>query len=179
MLMCNLERGSLKRQLDASFGDLGGVVANHLLNASGDRPPRLPSQDFLGSGRIRAAFLGIIDRHRPVNDLDFRRVLDTIFLLDLLYNITNRLGEIENCELFSGTNVDRASLVRVHEHDEAVNEIVNVLEGTGLHAVSVDSHILATKSLKDEIGHHTSIKRIHARPYPTSVRENTDSEYVH
>ena len=35
---------------------------------------------------------------------------------------------------------DRACLRRVHEYDEAINEVVDVLERVHLQAVAIDSH---------------------------------------
>ena len=42
--------------------------------------------------------------------------------------------------LRSPVSCDRARLRRVHEYDEAINEVVDVLERARLQAVAIDSH---------------------------------------
>jgi hypothetical protein len=48
-------------------------------------------------------------------------------LLDLFDDLPDGLGKLENGELVGVADVDRSGLVRVHEEDETVDEVVDVL----------------------------------------------------
>ncbi len=87
--------------------------------------------------------------------------LDAVFLLYLLYNIADQFRKLADGELVAVANVNRTSLVRVHQRYQAVDEIVDVLEGAGLVAVAVHGHVLALERLDDEVGYDPSIERIH------------------
>ena len=147
--------------LDTSIRHLGLVVPDHLLQTHTHRPPRLPVERLFGSGSVGPPLLRVISRHRLVDNLDASRTLDAVFILDLLHNLPHEFGEFTNGELVAVSDVDRPRLVRVHERDETVDEVVDVLERARLRAVAVHGHVLAPKSLDDEIGNNASVGWIH------------------
>ncbi len=51
---------------------------------------------------------------------------------------------------------------QTHE-DKTIDEIMDVLEGPGLHTITVDGHVLTLQGLDDEVGDDTTIVRVHSR----------------
>lgn len=49
------------------------------------------------------------------------------------------------------TNVDRSGVGTVHQQDKTVNQVVDVLEGSGLRTVAVDGHVLTLESLDNKL----------------------------
>jgi hypothetical protein len=96
-----------------------------------------------------------------VYNVDTTSALDAIFILNLFYDVTNQFREFQDSEFVSISDIDWSSFVRVHEGDEAINQIVDVLEGACLLAIAVDGHVLTLESLDDEIGNDASIIRVH------------------
>ena len=150
----------LTSHLEASLSHLRLVVAYHLLETHADRPARLPVEDLLSAGGVGPALLGVVRGHGLVHDVDARRV-DAVLLLDLLDDLADELGKLANGELVTVADVDGTRLVRVHERDEAINEVVDVLEGAGLLAVAVHGHVLTAKRLDNEVRHDTAVKGVH------------------
>jgi hypothetical protein len=52
-------------------------------------------------------------------------------------------------------------LVRVHERDEAVDEVVDVLERARLVSVAVHGHVLAPQRLDDKVGDDAAVEGVH------------------
>lgn len=142
---------------DASLCHLGLVVADHLLNAHLDGPTGLPAKDFLSPSGVRSAHLGVVGGHGLVDDLALRWVLNPILLLNLFDQVPDELSELQDSELVSVADVNGTSLVRVHEVDQAVDQVVDVLEGTRLVAVAVDGDVLAFESLDDKVGDDATV----------------------
>ena len=148
------------RALQAAFSHLRFIVADHLLETHANGPAGLPSKDLLGPSSIRSPLLGIICRNGLIDDVHATNFL-SVFLLHLLDDLANKLREFTNGELITVTNVYGASLIRVHEGNHAVDEIMDVLEGSGLLAITVDGHVLTLERLDDEVGNHPTIKGVH------------------
>lgn len=60
------------------------------------------------------------------------------------------------------TNVDRSGVGTVHQQDKTVNQVVDVLEGSGLRTVAVDGHVLTLESLDDKVGNNSAVKGVHS-----------------
>lgn len=146
--------------LDASLSHFRLVVANHLLQAHAHGPSRLPVENLLGPGGVGSALLRVVSRHGLVDDVDTAG-LEAVLPLDFLDDLTDEFSELANGELVAVAQIDGASLVRVHEDDEAIDEVMDVLEGAGLLAVTVHGHVFAAKRLDDEVRDHTSVERVH------------------
>jgi hypothetical protein len=111
-----------------------------------------------------------------------------LFLLDLLDNVldisighsregrtySDSLGELEDGELVTVTNVDGSGLGTVHEQDQTVDQIVDVLERSGLRTITVDSHVLTLEGLNDEVGDDSSVVWVH--PWAESVENSSNSD---
>jgi hypothetical protein len=143
------------------FCHLSLIVPDHLLQSHPHCPAGLPSQGILRPSRVRTSLLRIIRRDRLVNDLHAALGFDTVFFLHFLYDLPNEFRELANAKFIAIANVDWARFIGVHEGDQAINQVVDVLEGTGLRAVTVNRHILAAQSLDDEVGHYTTIVGVH------------------
>ena len=151
--------------LKGTLSHLGLVIPNHLFQTHPDAPARLPLQNFLGPGGIRSPLLGIINGHGLADNIDALGQLHTILLLDLLNDFTNKLSKFANLEFFAVTQINRTSLVRVHEGDETINQVVNVLEGAGLVTITIEGHVFTTQSLSNEVGYNATIERVHCKLY--------------
>ena len=88
------------------------------------------------------------------------------------------LGELHNGELVARTNVDRSSLLAVHEQDQTVDEVVDVLERSGLLAVTVDGHVLALERLDDKVGDDSAVVRVHPGAKGVEDSGNSDLDVV-
>ena len=53
--------------------------------------------------------------------------------------------------------------VAFHQQFEPVEQIVDIAEGAGLRAVSIDCDRLVAQRLHDEVGHHATVVLQHAR----------------
>lgn len=115
----------------------------------------------------------------------------TLLLLDLLDNVldegqqgskqrgerythSDSLGKLENGKLVTVTNVDGSGLGTVHEQDQTVDQIVNVLERSGLRSITVDSHVLTLEGLDDEVGNDSSVVWVH--PWAKGVEDSGNSD---
>ena len=145
----------------ASLSHLGLVVPYHLLETHFDGPAGLPVEGRLGARRVRATLLRVVLGEALMDDIDAARDWFSICALDLLYDITDELRKLEYSELVAVADVDGASLGRVHERDQSVYQVVNVLERACLRAVAVDSQVLSAQRLHDEVGHYTSVVWVH------------------
>ena len=149
------------RNLQTALGHLGLVVPHHLLQSHAHGPAGLPVQSRLGPGRVWATLLGVVGGHGPVDDLRVAGRLDPVLGLDLLDDVAHELCELADRELVAVADVDGARLVRVHERDEPVDEVVDVLEGARLLAVAVHGHVLAAERLHDEVGDDAAVVGVH------------------
>lgn len=147
--------------LKASFDHFGLVVPHHLLQTHPDGPPRLPIKDLLGPCGIGPPPLRVVGGNGLVDDVNTPIALHTILVLDLLHDFTDELSKLTDSEFVAVTDVDGTRLVRVHESDHAVDEIMNVLERTRLLTVTVDRHVLAFEGLDDEVGDNTAVEGVH------------------
>ena len=80
-------------------------TTHHLLDSLLDTPPRLPSEDLLGPGGVGPSLLGVVTGEVLVDDLD-PPLESTFLLLDLLDDVPDGLGELEDGELVRATDVD-------------------------------------------------------------------------
>lgn len=80
-----------------------------------------------------------------------------ILALDFLDDVTDVLCESQDGEFIAVSDVNRASLVRVHQRDQPIHKIMDVLEGARLLAVAVHSHIFALQRLDNKVGDYTAI----------------------
>ena len=71
-------------------------------------------------------------------DVDAAGRGDPIRALHLFDDVADEVGKFEYGELVAVAEVDGSRLARVHQRDQAVDQIVDVLEGTRLRAVAVD-----------------------------------------
>ncbi len=137
--------------LEAAFGHFRLVVAHHLLQSHPNGPPGLPLQALLGTGGIRPPLLGVVSRDRLVHNFRATRRQVSVLFLHLLDDLANQLGKLANGELITVTDVDWAGLIRVHKRDETVDEVVHVLEGPSLLAVTIHGEVFALECLNDEV----------------------------
>ena len=141
---------SSTRLSDGTFRELRLVVPNHLLDAHPDSPAWVPPKYLLGPRVVGPATLRVITGHRLIGNLNAFGCLP-IFFLNLLYNLLDELSELADCKFVSVSKVDRARLVRVHKGNKTVDEVVDVLERTGLLAVAIDGHVFTFEGLDDKI----------------------------
>ncbi len=145
----------------AALGHLGLVVPHHLLEAHADRPAGLPVEGRLGACRVGAALLRVVLGEALMDDVDAAGSGDAVSALYVLDDIADELSKLEDGELVAVAEVDGARLGRVHERDEAVHEVVDVLERARLRAVAVDGQVLPAQRLHDEVGDDAPVVRVH------------------
>jgi len=83
------------------------------------------------------------------------------------------LGELEDGKLVTVTNVDGSGLGTVHEQDQTIDQIMDVLERSSLRTITVDGHVFTLQSLNDKVGNDSSIVWVH--PGTKSVEDSSDS----
>jgi hypothetical protein len=145
----------------ASLGHLGLVVPDHLRKTHFDRPAGLPVEGLLSTRRIGAAPLWVVLGEAFMDDIDAARDWFAIGALDLLDDIADKLRKLEYSKLVPVTDVDRTRLGRVHERDQPIDQVVDVLERARLRAVAVDSQVLSAQCLHDEVGHDAPVVWVH------------------
>jgi len=138
-------------KLETPFRELRLVISDHLLKTHIDGPLGLPPEGLLSTSRVRSSLLRIIRRDRLVNNIHRWAFHPVILLLHLPHRVPNPLGKVPDRELVTVTNVHWPRLVRVHQRNETVDQIVNVLERPGLGTVPINGHVLPPKRLHDEV----------------------------
>lgn len=91
---------------------------------------------------------------------------------------SDSLGEFEDGKLVAGANVDGSGLVTVHEEDQTINQIVDVLERSSLVSITVDSHVLTLEGLNDKVGDDSTVVRVHSRTESVEDSGNSDLDIV-
>ena len=127
-----------------------------------------------------------------MDDIDSLGERVTLLLLDLLDNVlrgllaryyftqcgglthSDSLGKLQDGKLVTVTNVDGSGLVTVHEQDQTIDQIVNVLERSGLGSITVNSHVFTLEGLDDKVGNDSSVVWVH--PWTESVENSGDSD---
>ena len=126
-------------------------VSRHLLQALREGHDRLPPEQLLRPGDVR---------------LPSPRVVRGVLLVDGggvgVDNLANLIGELLHRELPRVADVDRSGVFSVHESDEPVDEVADVLERSGLRAVAVDGHRGSLDGLLDEVGDDAAVVEGHA-----------------
>jgi len=129
-ICCDCTSQGKSQYLETTLCHLRLIIPNHLLDTHPNSPFRLPLQTLLCPGGIRSPPLRIIcGQWVLVHDLYpwLPGGLSVLFG-DLFDYITNQGSKVVDRELIGVPEVTRASFVRVHESDEAVNKIVDILE---------------------------------------------------
>jgi hypothetical protein len=169
---------SQSRHLELTGPDLGRVVSDHLLNSLLNSPPGLPAQNLLGTGGVSPSLLGVITGQVLVDDVD-PSLEGTLLLLDLLDDIPDSLGKLEDGELVGRSNVDGTRVGSVHQQDKTVDQVVDVLERSGLGTVTVNGHVLTLEGLDDEVGNNTTVVRVHPGSESAVGREKCERDEFH
>ena len=112
----------------------------------------LPAELFLGQGDVGLALERIVTGERMEGELGTAT--------DLL---ENKLGELEHGE-FSGIAdiYGTGDAFRVHEADEAFDEVVDIAEGAGLGAIAIDGNVFPFEGLDDEVGNDATVVGQHS-----------------
>jgi hypothetical protein len=87
-------------------------------------------------------------------------------------------GELDDSELVTVTDVNGSSLGSVHEENQTIHKIVDVLEGSGLATVTVHGHILALERLDDEVGDNSAVVWVHSWSEGVEDTGNPDIDIV-
>ena len=66
----------------------------------------------------------------------------------------------------------------VHQAQPAVEQVVDVAEGAGLHAVAIDGDVLVPERLDDEVRHHAPVVGMHARAVGIEDARHLDAQFV-
>jgi hypothetical protein len=138
-----------------------------------DGPSRLPAENLFSSGGVSPSSLGVILGQVLVDDFG-SPLVGTFLLLNLGNDLLDVSGEFLDGEFMRGTNVDRSGLGTVHEQDQTVDQVVNVLEGSGLGTVTVNGHVFTLQGLDDEVGDDSTIVRVHSGT--KGVEDSGDSD---
>ena len=83
------------------------------------------------------------------------------------------LGELKDSEFITVTDVDGSSLGTVHEQDQTIDQIVDVLERSSLGTITVNSHVFTLESLDDKVGNDSSVVWVHS--WTESVENSSNS----
>ena len=128
----------------------------------------LPAELFLGQGDVGLALERIVTGERMESELGTAT--------DLL---ENKLGELEHGE-FSGIAdiYGTGDAFRVHEADEAFDEVVDIAEGAGLGAIAIDGNVLPFEGLDDEVGNDATVVRQHSGSVGVEDADHTDIDVV-
>ena len=93
--------------------------------------------------------------------------------------LKDELGEFKHSEFSRVTDINGPrDAFGVHEADEAFDEVVDIAEGAGLGAVTIDGDILAFKGLNDEVGNDASVVRQHAGAIGVKDADHADIDVV-
>lgn len=127
-------------------------VVDGFLEALFERNGGLPAELFLGQSDVWLALERVVTGERMEGELGTAT--------DLL---ENKLGELEHGKFSGVADINRTGdAFRVHEADEAFDEVVDVAEGAGLGAVTVDGNVFPFEGLNDEVGNDATVVGQHS-----------------
>ena len=128
----------------------------------------LPAELFLGQGDVGLALERIVTGERMEGELGTAT--------DLL---ENKLGELEHGE-FSGIAdiYGTGDAFRVHEADEAFDEVVDIAEGAGLGAIAIDGNVFPFEGLDDEVGNDATVVGQHSGAIGVEDADHADIDVV-
>ncbi len=75
----------------------------------------------------------------------------------LLYQV----GEVEDCPLNRVSDVNWFCVILIHQPDDAIDQVMDVLERPCLGAVPIHSQIPVLETLDDEVTDYSPIMRVH------------------
>lgn len=124
---------------------------------------------LLSDANIRLAFLGVVGRQGIIDDFRFRASQGF-----------DGLGQLNHDELAGVAAVDRVGEVfeRVHQANEAFDQVVHIAKRASLRAVDVEGDRLALQRLDNEVAHHAAIVGVHARAIGVEDVRNLDVHAV-
>lgn len=88
------------------------------------------------------------------------------------------LGKLEDGKFVTVTNVDGSGLGAVHQEDETVNQVVDVLERSSLGSITVDGHVLALERLDDKVRDDSAVVGVHPGAERVEDSGNSDIDAV-
>lgn len=91
---------------------------------------------------------------------------------------SDSLGKVDDGKLVRRANVDGAGFGTVHKKDQSIDQVVDVLERSGLLAVTVNSHILTLERLDDKVRDNSAVVRVHSGTECVEDTSNTDLDIV-
>ena len=96
-----------------------------------------------------------------MDDVDAAGWRCAVGALDVLDDVADEVRKFEDGELVAVAEVDGPGVVRAHERDQPVDEVVDILEGSRLGAVAVDGQVFAAERLDDKVGDDAPVEWVH------------------
>ena len=124
------------------FCEIVAEIGDYMIQTLIKRDLWLPTKLILGDSDVWTAHLRIVAGQR----LEHNLALAADFLDYLLCQFEH--GELTRV---AKVNWPREVIPCCHHTEHAINEVGDILEGTGLLAVTVDGEVFSAKSLYDEI----------------------------
>ena len=163
-------------------------VLHHLHETLIQLDLRLPSQGVpyasattpspTSTGNIRFSFTRVILGQRHVDDLALASGELHHLLRQLLHRELDGVAEVEGADhVVLLHHQDESLRVRQDEHIN-VDQIVDVLEGASLTAITVDGNVLAAQRLANEVGDDAAVVRVHERAVGVEDANHANVEVV-
>ena len=128
----------------------------------------LPAEFPLSQRNVGLALAGVISRQGLFDQRQIRTDAGA-----------HLFGQLANGELMRIAQVDGPGGVAIHQADQALDQIVDITEGTTLAAVAIEGDRLTAQGLHDEIAHHTAVVGQHARAVGVEDTGNADLATMH
>ena len=128
----------------------------------------LPAEFPLSQRNVGLALAGVISRQGLFDQRQIRTDAGA-----------HLFGQLANGELMRIAQVDGPGGVAIHQADQALDQIVDITEGTTLAAVAIEGDRLTAQGLHDEIAHHTAIVGQHARAVGVEDARDPDLAAIH
>lgn len=126
-------------------------ILDRLLQPLVNRHFRLPIDLTFGGGYVRLPLRRVIRHLGQVHD----------FALGPAH-VANFGGEVVDGVFVRVADIDWHVVVAIHELDQSIDQIVDVLEAAGVCAISVYCDVLVLEGLDDEVRHDASIVGVHS-----------------
>lgn len=133
-------------------------ILHRLADALVDRELGRPAQVLLGPPNVRSALLGVVLGRWQAHDLDIG--------IDL---VPNHLCKLADRVLFWIAQVHGLSVVLVHQQDQPIDQVVDVLERPCLLPVAIDGQLVPTQCLHDKIADNSAVVLVH--PWSEGVED--------
>lgn len=132
-----------------------------------DRELGVPTKIPLSPPDIRSSPLGVVLGRWQTHNFDIGINL-----------VPDHLCKLADSVLLGVAQVDRFLVVPVHQQDQSIHQVVDILERSRLLSIAIDRQLIASQGLHDKVADHSAIVFVHPGSKCVEDPGNPDVDFV-